>query len=95
MVSAAHASNEIVLFPLRVSSLSTLSHLRRDISISIKTEHVSGQSPAAKLNFAVNIMPIVSMWYANCSRKKSARLLRICVENLNNLIFFLFMYIEI
>lgn len=84
VVSAAHASNEIVLFPLRVSFLSTLSHLRWDISISVKTEHVSGQSPAAKLNFAVNIMPTVSMWYANCSQKKSGRQLRTCVENLNN-----------
>lgn len=85
MVSAARASNEIVffffLFPPRVSFPSISSYLqRRDITTSIKTKGKKKRKekrsmsvvnpPGAELNFAVNLMRVVSAPYAKCSWKK-------------------------
>lgn len=70
-MSAVYASNEIFFFCFHCMCLlyPILSHLQLNVSVSIKTEHVSGQSPTAKLNSAVNKMPHVYMLCANCSLK--------------------------
>lgn len=80
VMSAVYASDEIFVSTVCVFCIYFVSFATEYISISIKTDHDSGQSPTVILYSAVNKITNVYMLYGNCSlTSRKSKMFSLCL----------------